>query len=340
MKLPVWLLLLGLCLPVQSFARTLLFIHGMNDSFTWEPLHPFLKQEMGLTFGGTLSVSPELVDGYHPDRGDYFFLKFSSDKSHLEILVSEVAQAMEKLYKDRKELVEIIGFSVGGVATRLYLIDKPINHHVKKLITFHSPHQGTAWAYFSEVRRIAYGCKSNPLCDKICEIFYKLGDNRVEADILLDLIPPNYEKPTGLLAIKNVQAHPLDVEYVSVVGEAYESKNMNAAIEKLKEGFNGVMSGDVFMPFGYEITHFVQSLFLGEGGDGAVSIYSQNMANLPWFKNKLKIVKIQRLEENEFIRFSVRERSRLTVIKTHSTHEYGATNFKLMSLLIRDELWK
>lgn len=46
----------------------------------------------------------------------------------------------------KSDKVILIGYSMGGVAARYHLILQPNNHHVKRLITIGSPHQGSAFA--------------------------------------------------------------------------------------------------------------------------------------------------------------------------------------------------
>jgi len=72
----------------------------------------------------------------------------------LEDVVADLAERYAKSFgetlesleeRDEDRVVDIVGYSLGGLVARQYLIKHQDNHHLRKLVTVATPHRGVYW---------------------------------------------------------------------------------------------------------------------------------------------------------------------------------------------------
>jgi pimeloyl-ACP methyl ester carboxylesterase len=212
--------------------------------------------------------------------GDFFTVAFANPtdsvgawKADLDNYVRIVRE------RTRAEKVLLIGYSMGGLTARYYLTQHPNDHHVQRLITIGSPHQGSPFAKIWRWKTSLVRAQQNanpvlaallkPAVDGLASLE---KDMAFDAPAVRDLMRPEdggeFTKRTGALP------HPNDVEYVSVVGK----------VEVLKELQTLSKSGvQEIVRRGLEAIGFGMEAAFADG-DGVVSARSQTMTELPWFQ--------------------------------------------------------
>lgn len=190
---------------------------------------------------------------------------FDSINAWRDELEKEVQRVRELTGADR---VVLIGYSMGGLASRAYLTKRFTDHHVRRLVTIGTPHLGSAFAK-------GYNWKT------------KYGINipgnsiPLESPAVRDLRRP--EDGGTFIRALGKYAHPLDLDYVSVIGEVniFDTKNFFSS-NGAQELFRKVLSS----------TTNPDELF--EPGDGVVSATSQDIMNIEWFTSDPKRKRVAR----------------------------------------------
>ena len=184
--------------------------------------------------------------------------------------------------KTGAEKVILIGYSMGGLTGRHYLTKHVKDHHVQRLITIGSPHQGSAFAkvynWKTSVNTSLQDGKESflkPIVEQASEMIRKAEDDvPFDSPAIRDLRRP--QDGGWFIEQSGNREHPLDVEYISVIGDVDIMKELSVLNKSgAKELFRRIMG---LLGMG------VESLF--EGGDGVVSASSQTINELPWFRSQ------------------------------------------------------
>lgn len=262
----------------------ILLLHGLGQKAeVWEgPGSAYYARDLGLSFGGTLypkgsSLSPPRAGSAD---ADFYVVQFSNPVDSVGAWGTEVETCVNYVCEHTgADRVILIGYSMGGLAARSYLTRKPTSHNVKRLITIGTPHLGSAfarvWTWKNKMQQGA--ASSNPLISvparaALSALQGAEGDVPFDAPAVRDLRRP--EDGGEFLRSLGKRTHPLDVEYVSVIG----SLDMFSEAKKLSEGLV------------QEILRRLLSLDNGlpevfAPGDGVVSTSSQDIMNIEFFKN-------------------------------------------------------
>jgi len=92
----------------------LLLINGMGQRKTWNHTISFFQREYNLTFGGTLLTEAAPQAPQFDLDGDFFVLQFLNQSGALDQQVSELREAMQRIYAHKKQKIILAGFSYGG----------------------------------------------------------------------------------------------------------------------------------------------------------------------------------------------------------------------------------
>ena len=317
----------------------IILLHGLGQKAeVWNDANAvkFYSQDLGLGFGGTVKFSkgePQLVGASNTKTSDFFTVSFSSPYDSIGGWARELRRAIDLVrFKTKSDKVILIGYSMGGVAARYHLLLQHNNHHVKRLITIGSPHQGSAFAKaYNWKTAINQGLSDNPNFVKKLALDAAKGSLETletgvpfDAPAVGDLRLPH--DGGRFLYIINRLPHPGDVEYISVVGrveflEGVASLRLSTFSEILRRGLEVVGQG---------------SMALFRDGDGVVSAESQNMSELPWFtsdRNRQKIARtitlqtehLQHLKSsNEIQRVTLEEQPELKGADFYKVNDKGA----------------
>ncbi len=317
----------------------IILLHGLGQKAeVWNDANAvkFYAQDLGLGFGGTIKFSqgvPQLLDNSASKTSDFFTVSFSSPYDSIGGWARELRKAIDIVRTTTKsDKVILIGYSMGGVAARYHLILQPINHHVKRLITIGSPHQGSAFAKaYNWKTSINEGLADNPNFVKKLALDAAKGTLETletgvpfDAPAVGDLRLP-HDGGRFLFTINRLP-HPGDVEYVSVVGrveflEGVASLRVSTFSEILRRGLEVLGQGGTA---------------LLRDGDGVVSAQSQNISELPWFtmdRNRQKIARtitlqtehLQHLKSsNEIQRVTLEEQPELKGADFYKINDKGA----------------
>jgi triacylglycerol lipase len=254
-------LLLILCLPYDAFSLSkppspVIFIHGIaSSSQAWLPITSFLRAE-GWTFGGfpTFDAATGSVTSVFP--GDFYTLNFSDynlpqfrsqnlsfaqQGAELATIIQAVLQANPGKIK-----VTLVGHSMGGLAARAYL-------------------QGLAQVNSSSAR-IAYRR------DVIQLITIGTPHKGAEVAVMCSQFPWN-----------QICADPLiNINATSIAAQSLQP-NSNALDRTQPLGLNNLINNPLPAEVKYVsivVIGIDNFTILGEGGDGIVSIASQNLGML------------------------------------------------------------
>ncbi|MBL7998837.1 MAG: alpha/beta fold hydrolase [Candidatus Kapabacteria bacterium] len=279
-----------------TIAYPILLLHGLGQkSHAWDGgAVQFYEKEMGLRFGGTLSMKggAARADGRNNGIGDFYTVSFSVAYDSVNTWARELEQYVNYVrQKTKAEKVILIGYSMGGLASRRYLTQNLNDHHVKRLITIGTPHLGSPFAKVWNIKTAL----TKRLADKpniVSETLLKGALATVtaaEADVPFDspavgdLRRP--EDGGSFLDALGKAEHPGDVDYICVIGDVdvmgeVSKFNTSAVQEVLRRALEFMDSGDV--------GKWLQT------GDGVVSAYSQTMTNIPFFKNSISRQRLTR----------------------------------------------
>ncbi|MBX7156596.1 MAG: alpha/beta fold hydrolase [Bacteriodetes bacterium] len=267
-------------------AYPILLLHGLGQkSHVWDDQAVrFYQNEMGLAFGGVLSMKngKANLDAKYNGSGDFFTVSFTNSSDSIATWGRELEQYVNLVrQKTKADKVILIGYSMGGVASRYYLTHHVKNHNVVRLITIGSPHLGSPFARIYKLKAgIVSKLKENPnpvtatiLKGALSTVEAAESDVPFDAPAMHDLMRP--EDGGTFLDALNKSEHPGDVEYVCVVGDVdvaseVQKLNTTAVQEILRRAVEFFDSG-------------LSAVF--STGDGVVSSYSQTLNNIAYFKN-------------------------------------------------------
>ncbi|MCU0331019.1 MAG: alpha/beta fold hydrolase [Candidatus Kapabacteria bacterium] len=260
-----------------------LLLHGLGQKAdVWEGTGAtYYSRELGLSYGGMLR--PKGTSLIMPAAGggdaDFYVVQFSNPVDSISAWATEletcISAVLERTGADR---VILVGYSMGGLASRAYLTRRLTDHRVKRLITVGTPHLGSAfariWTWKTSLQAAA--ASSNPILSvpakaALSAVQGTEGDVPYDSPAVRDLRRP--EDGGDYLRRLGKFAHPLDIEYVSVIG----TLDMFSEAKKLSEGWiqdllRRLLSVDSGLP----------ELFTP--GDGVVSTPSQDIMNIEFFK--------------------------------------------------------
>lgn len=266
----------------------ILLLHGLGQKASVWDKHAikFYEQDLGLKHAGILKPSKKgikLEQKGSPSTMDFFTVQFSNPVDSVEGWAKELEQCIAFVReKTGAEKVILIGYSMGGLTGRHYLTKHVKDHHVQRLITIGSPHQGSAFAkvynWKTSINKSLQDGKESflkPIVEQASELIRKAeSDVPFDSPAVRDLRRP--QDGGWFIEKSGNREHPLDVEYISVIGDVDIMKELSVLNKSgAKELFRRIMG---LLGMG------VESLF--EGGDGVVSASSQTINELPWFRSQ------------------------------------------------------
>jgi pimeloyl-ACP methyl ester carboxylesterase len=265
----------------------ILLLHGLGQKASVWDKHAikFYEKDLGLKHAGILKPSKKgiYLDKKSNSTMDFFTVQFSNPTDSVEGWTKELEQCIAFVReKTGAEKVILIGYSMGGLTGRHYLTKHVKDHHVQRLITIGSPHQGSAFAKVYNWKTavnssLQEGKESllTPIFEQASELIRKAEDDvPFDSPAVRDLRRP--QDGGWFIEKSGNREHPLDVEYISVIGDVDIMKELSVLNKSgAKELFRRIMG---LLGMGME------SLF--EGGDGVVSASSQTINELPWFRSQ------------------------------------------------------
>ena len=273
---------------VLQIPYPILLLHGLGQKASvWDKdAIEFYEDDLGLHHAGILRPSKK---GIALDKKgsksymDFFTVQFSNPVDSVEGWSKELEQCIQFVReKTGADKVILIGYSMGGLTARHYLTKHVKDHHVQRLITIGSPHQGSAYAkvynWKTAVNASLRDGKESifkPIIEQAQELIRKAErDVPFDSPAVRDLRRP--QDGGWFIEKSGNREHPLDVEYISVIGDVDIMKELSALNQSgAKELLRRIMG---FLGMG------VESLF--EAGDGVVSASSQTINELPWFRSQ------------------------------------------------------
>jgi pimeloyl-ACP methyl ester carboxylesterase len=262
----------------------ILLLHGLGQkSSVWDAQAVKFYEQEGLSFGGTLKkvAGKCVLDAKNPSGfADFFTVSFSNPVDSVGAWKRELDEYVRLVReRTRADKVMLIGYSMGGLTGRYYLTQHLADHHVQRLITIGSPHQGSPFAKIWQWKTSLVNAQktANPVVAAILKpavdaVNSAEKDVPFDAPAVRDLMRPEdggeFTKRTGSLP------HPNDVEYVSVVGRVEVLKEIQAFS---KSGVQELVRRALeAIGFGMDAAF--------SDGDGVVSARSQTINELPWFQ--------------------------------------------------------
>lgn len=263
----------------------ILLLHGLGQKAeVWHgEATTYFKKDLALRSGGDLKVNARgtiqrsLAGG---GDADFYTVQFRNPVDSVRAWTSELDACIQYVRAvTGADRVILIGYSMGGLAARSYLVDHLRDHHVKRLITIGTPHDGSpyarVWSWKTSLKRcvdeqnvvLAQPCKA-----ALAALTSVEGDVPFDAPAVRDLRRP--EDDGVFLAGLNKRAHPLDVEYVSVIGDV----DVIDGVKKLQPQAMQEVFRKILSVFGGSLSE------LFADGDGVVSTRSQDMMNVAYFK--------------------------------------------------------
>jgi pimeloyl-ACP methyl ester carboxylesterase len=132
----------------------------------------------------------------------------------------ETLEGLESRDEDR--VVDIVGYSMGGLVGRWYLVRHQDNHHIRKLVTIATPHEGIYWLGRKEgvgtLPRVGPELEEaiSDVADMVIDALDKSGQSiSVESEAALEMVP-NSEFYHFL---NLVEWTPVDVQYYTIYGD-------------------------------------------------------------------------------------------------------------------------
>lgn len=263
----------------------ILLLHGLGQKAeVWHgEATTYFKKDLALRYGGDLKINARgtiqrsLAGG---GDADFYTVQFRNPVDSVRAWTSELDACIQYVRAvTGADRVILIGYSMGGLAARSYLVDRIRDHHVKRLITIGTPHDGSpyarVWSWKTSLKRcvdeqnvvLAQPCKA-----ALAALTSVEGDVPFDAPAVRDLRRP--EDDGVFLAGLNKRAHPLDVEYVSVIGDV----DVVDGVKKLQPQAMQEVFRKILSVFGGSLSE------LFADGDGVVSTRSQDMMNVSYFK--------------------------------------------------------
>lgn len=296
----------------------ILLLHGLGQKASvWDAQAVrYYERDMGLRFGGICKKvgAQYLIDKQKlAGTADFFTVSFSNPVDSIGAWKNEIEQYIRLVREyTRAEKVILIGYSMGGVTGRYYAQCHPSDHYVQRLISIGSPHQGSPFAKVYQWKTgLAKAAKegnilTGALLGQALKMMQSLErDVPFDAPAVRDLLRP--EDGGVFMRRSGTMAHPLDIEYVSIVGKVEVLKE----IERLSaSGIQEILRRALeTLGFG------VEGIFTD--GDGVVSAKSQNMTELPWFQEDATRRRISRT---------------VTLSTVHEDHLRNSTEIQRISL--------
>ena len=198
-----------------SVSEPVILVPGYGSKSTlWKDVGYIGKlQSEGHSYGGhyTINAKNQTVDfePYTNSTGveDFYTLSFSDSTKGITELSEQLGYCIQEiLYRTGVEKVNLVGYSMGGIICRKYVVDNKDYHCVKNLLTIASPHQGTNLANFS------YGVENilgSTLYKEMIAELQKEIPLAMNGAAISDLVKTD----NGLLHTLNQQEHPSDVNY-------------------------------------------------------------------------------------------------------------------------------
>ena len=233
-----------------------------------------LKQQT-LGYGGIVRVEDTartLQNRINGRKIDFFTMSYSDSVSKIDNLSQELGQQIEAIlgYTGVKKVV-LIGYSMGGVVARNYVVKYNSKRNVKTLITISSPHQGS---YLANVARSIYLLTPPNFRDEVLPTLDSLSPVPVETRAVTDLIISGQD---GFLYALNQMEHPQTIDYHSVIAKSSASLKLRTFVLGLEKVTGYFTDSDI------DLGDFIYE------GDLVVSTYSQNMRNIQYIKNSKSI---------------------------------------------------
>ncbi|NQW28970.1 MAG: alpha/beta fold hydrolase [Ignavibacteria bacterium] len=278
----------------------IILVHGLGQkSDVWNGrATQYFSGELGLRFGGVIrtaggsstsatsksssAVNPSssVVNSSGSVVGDFYVVQFSNSTDSINAWRDELDVCVNYVRSVTKaDKVILIGYSMGGLASRAYLVKRLTDHHVKRLITVGTPHLGSAFAkaynWKTGLQKCLYSNNIvlTPFCKAaLTSLVATERDVAYDSPALRDLRRPK-DGGTFLRSL-NVRSHPLNLEYVSVVGQL----NMFEQATQLSEGAFQELIRKVISVIGSDFGEVFRA------GDGVVSAASQDITNIEFFK--------------------------------------------------------
>lgn len=278
-----------------SIPYPIILLHGLGQKAdVWNSgAISYYQKEIGLQYGGLLATvgGKCTLKASGTGASDFFTVSFSNSSDSVNGWVRQLEQFIPiVLEKTKARKVILIGYSMGGLAGRTYLTRHLKDHAVQRLITIGSPHQGSAFAkvykWKTTVKSLLAGdpnfITKTAVQPLLSMIEAAEQDVPFDSPAVRDLMRP--QDGGQFIGRLNYAEHPLDVEYVSVVGSVdilREVKELNSSAGQ--ELFRRLLSVIGLGP---------EALF--ESGDGVVSVQSQTINEIPWFKQNASRQRISR----------------------------------------------
>lgn len=262
----------------------IILLHGLGqkaDAWNAEATNYF-SNDLGLRSGGVLHVQQGTITSSLAGAADadFYVMSFRNPHDSIAAWASELTTAVDWVRsRTGADRVILIGYSMGGLAARTYLTRRLTDHHVKRLVTVGTPHLGSPyariWSWKTSMQRCV--AEGNILVQAPCKAALAAiqgteGDVPYDAPAVRDLRRPE----DGGTFLRNLgkYAHPLDVEYVSVIGTV----DMLNEVQALSEGWIQEVMRKALSVSGGGLTD------LFEAGDGVVSARSQDIMNVEFFR--------------------------------------------------------
>ncbi len=268
----------------------ILLLHGLGQKATvWEDAKAiqYYQDSLKLGFGGIIHDGVISVEEGHPisTTRDFFTIAFNNPTDSVSAWIEELARAIQSVRKatSAKDVI-LIGYSMGGLAGRAYVVAYAANHSVKRLVTIGSPHQGSplavVWNWKNSIS------KKNKALQLVFSPFFSQLENQadmpLDAPALRDLREP--EDGNQWLATLNESKHPENVEYISIISKVSLSQDIAKLKREAGRLFQGNFNLGLPSTLATTLENFLKSELVGDG-DLVVPIESQNMNLLPCFKN-------------------------------------------------------
>ncbi len=266
----------------------ILLIHGLGGTAQrWDDAGTldYLRQ-LGLEYGGRLRglgsrVAP--VDRPASGRGgDFYTLEISDAYGSLELWSREIGFAVEVVREaTRASKVILVGFSAGGVASRLYLTEHARRHHTARLVTIAAPHLGSELALVSRLK-----AEGNATVRGALEPLETVTGINLDSSLIMQLVP---EDLNPYLSELNRRTHP-SVEYGCIIATGGELPDSWSEVQR---EIGLILRGSIESTIISSLTNRLSSLsswlrdrIAEGGGDGVVLIESQNLANVEFFRGR------------------------------------------------------
>lgn len=274
----------------------IVFIPGYgNSAKLWEDKGIIKELKRSYSYGGVLSIDSEndrvkCTPRLTNQKVDFFTIDHSDPVTSIDILSEELARHISFILRyTRAKKVILVGYSMGGVVGRNYVVSSKRNKKVKVLITISSPHQGS---YLANLAR-AWSLVVPP---RFHDDFFTKMESWIDYPIttlaINDLIISDQEG--SFLHELNQKKHPEEITYHSIIAVS---------------GFTNEL-----LDFAKFIGSLINIESLIYDGDMVVSTKSQNMANIEYIKNsKLETIKLKTTKVNNRNHFNILERKDILI---------------------------